>query len=146
MNNEQGYEREVGLLKRYPKQPATAVNIPSLTTNQKVAGSSPAERFCRGHALIRNLCNGFSTLTATVPRRLRLLRAWPQLAQVIWPSHLVMLALIPFVGATLTLRAHTAATQPWGKHWGHETAKAAWGSYDDGEPAPASMELPYRAF
>ena len=42
-----------------------------------------ADTFCRGHALIQNLRNGFSTLTVTVPRRLRLLRAWTQLAQAI---------------------------------------------------------------
>jgi transposase-like protein len=42
-----------------------------------------ADTFCRGHAQIQNLRNGFSTLTATVPRRLRLLRAWSQLAQTI---------------------------------------------------------------
>ncbi|PLS83842.1 MAG: IS6 family transposase [Actinobacteria bacterium] len=42
-----------------------------------------ADTFCRGHALIQNLRNGFSTLTTTVPRCLRLLRSWPQLAQAI---------------------------------------------------------------
>jgi hypothetical protein len=44
VNDEQEYKREIGLFKRFQKQLATAVNIPSLTTNQKVAGSSPAER------------------------------------------------------------------------------------------------------
>jgi transposase-like protein len=42
-----------------------------------------ADAFCRGHAQILNLRNGFSTLTATVPRRLRLLKVWPRLAQAI---------------------------------------------------------------
>jgi transposase-like protein len=37
----------------------------------------------RGHALIRNLRQGFSTLTAEVPPRLRLSTAWPQLARAI---------------------------------------------------------------
>ncbi len=37
----------------------------------------------RGHALIRNLRNGFSTLTMHVPITLRLAVAWPQLAQAI---------------------------------------------------------------
>jgi IS6 family transposase len=37
----------------------------------------------RGHALVQNLRNGFSTLTAPVERRLRLLAAWPQLARLI---------------------------------------------------------------
>ncbi len=37
----------------------------------------------RGHALIRNLRNGFSTLTCAVPINLRLAVAWPQLALVI---------------------------------------------------------------
>jgi hypothetical protein len=41
-----------------------------------------ADTFSRGHALMQNLRNGFSTLT-TVPRRLRLLEAWPQLGQAI---------------------------------------------------------------
>jgi transposase-like protein len=42
-----------------------------------------ADAFSRGHALMQNLRNGFSTLTITVPRRLRLLEAWPQLGQAI---------------------------------------------------------------
>ncbi len=29
--------------------------------------ATSADTFCRGHALIRNLCNGFSRLTAKVP-------------------------------------------------------------------------------
>ncbi len=37
----------------------------------------------RGHALIQNLRSGFSTLTAAVPRPLRLVTAWAQLAQAI---------------------------------------------------------------
>ena len=37
----------------------------------------------RGHALIQNLRNGFSDLTAGIPRRVRLAIAWPQLAQAI---------------------------------------------------------------
>jgi transposase-like protein len=35
-----------------------------------------ASNFSRGHALIRNLCCGFSSLTAKVPVRLRLATAW----------------------------------------------------------------------
>ncbi len=42
-----------------------------------------ADIIVRGHALIRNLRNGFSDLTAGVPRLLRLATAWPQLAQAI---------------------------------------------------------------
>jgi transposase, IS6 family len=42
-----------------------------------------ADTVVRGHALVQNLRNGFSTLTAPVERRLRLLVAWPQLAQLI---------------------------------------------------------------
>ena len=42
-----------------------------------------ADTVVRGHALVQNLRNGFSTLTAPVERRLRLLAAWPQLAQLI---------------------------------------------------------------
>ncbi len=37
----------------------------------------------RGHALIQNLRNGFSTLTQAVPGQLRLATAWSQLAQAI---------------------------------------------------------------
>ena len=42
-----------------------------------------ADAFTRGHALVQNLRNGFSTLTARVPRPLRLATAWPQLARAI---------------------------------------------------------------
>jgi transposase, IS6 family len=42
-----------------------------------------ADTFSHGHALMQNLRNGFSMLITTVPRRLRLLEAWPQLAQAI---------------------------------------------------------------
>ncbi len=37
----------------------------------------------RGHAFLHNLRNGFSTLTATMPRQLRLMTAWSQLTQAI---------------------------------------------------------------
>jgi hypothetical protein len=42
-----------------------------------------ADTVVRGHAFVQNLRNGFSALTAPVERRLRLLAAWPQLAQLI---------------------------------------------------------------
>jgi IS6 family transposase len=42
-----------------------------------------ADLLTRGHALVQNLRNGFSTLTARVPRPLRLAAAWPQLARAI---------------------------------------------------------------
>src|SRR5688572_20268201 len=42
-----------------------------------------ADRLTRGHALVQNLRNGFSTLTDRVPRPLRLATAWPQLARAI---------------------------------------------------------------
>ena len=42
-----------------------------------------ADTVVRGHALIRNLRQGFSTLTAAVPLYLRLSTAWQQLAQAI---------------------------------------------------------------
>jgi transposase-like protein len=42
-----------------------------------------ADSFSRGHGLIQNLRNGFSALTAALPRPLRLCTAWPQLAQMI---------------------------------------------------------------
>ncbi len=46
-------------------------------------GLASADIVTRGHALVRNLRNGFSTLTARVPPRLRLMAAWSQLAQSI---------------------------------------------------------------
>ena len=42
-----------------------------------------ADAFSGGHALMENPRNGFSTLTTTLPHRLRLLEAWPQLAHAI---------------------------------------------------------------
>ena len=47
----------------------------------KQAGS--ADILSRGHAFLRNLRNGFSTLTASVPRPLRIMSAWSQLTQMI---------------------------------------------------------------
>jgi transposase-like protein len=41
------------------------------------------ETLGRGHALIQNLRTGFASLTAGVPRPLRLAAAWPQLARLI---------------------------------------------------------------
>ncbi len=45
--------------------------------------STSVDIIARGHALIQNLRNGFSTLTVALPRALRLLTAWPVLAQAI---------------------------------------------------------------
>jgi transposase-like protein len=42
-----------------------------------------ADTVTRGHALVQNLRNGFSSLTAHVPRPLRLATAWPELLRVI---------------------------------------------------------------
>jgi transposase-like protein len=42
-----------------------------------------ADAVCRGHALVRNLRGGFSTLTSGVPQALRLATAWPILARAI---------------------------------------------------------------
>ena len=42
-----------------------------------------ADVVVRGHALVQNLRNGFSTLTAPVEHRLRLLTAWSQLERSI---------------------------------------------------------------
>jgi transposase-like protein len=42
-----------------------------------------ADTLARGHALIRDLRQGFSTLTAAVPLYLRLSTAWRQLAQAV---------------------------------------------------------------
>ena len=45
--------------------------------------ASSADRLARGHGLMQNLRNGFSTLTQAVPRQLRLATAWPQLVAAI---------------------------------------------------------------
>lgn len=45
--------------------------------------ATSADVIVRGHALVRNLRNGFSSLTVAVPINLRLASAWPQLAQAI---------------------------------------------------------------
>jgi transposase-like protein len=42
-----------------------------------------ADTVTRGHALVQNLRNGFSSLTAEVPRHLRLASAWPELLRAI---------------------------------------------------------------
>ena len=42
-----------------------------------------ADTVTRGHALVQNLRNGFSALTAAVPRPLRLAIAWPHLRRAI---------------------------------------------------------------
>ncbi|HSH78647.1 MAG TPA: IS6 family transposase [Herpetosiphonaceae bacterium] len=45
--------------------------------------AASADLIARGHAFIQNLRNGFSTLTANVPRPLRLMTAWSQLTPAI---------------------------------------------------------------
>jgi transposase-like protein len=42
-----------------------------------------ADLLARGHAFIHNLRNGFSQLTASIPRPLRLMTAWAQLTEAI---------------------------------------------------------------
>jgi transposase-like protein len=66
-----GVERDHGFLKQRLR--------PMHRFKQGVA----ADTFVRGHILICNLRGGFSTLTAAVPRPLRLATAWPQLAAMI---------------------------------------------------------------
>ena len=45
--------------------------------------AASADTVSRGHGLLQNLRNGFSALTAAVPRPLRLTTAWAQLAALI---------------------------------------------------------------
>ena len=45
--------------------------------------AASADILARGHAFIQNLRNGFSTLTTTIPRQLRVMTAWSQLIQAI---------------------------------------------------------------
>ena len=42
-----------------------------------------ADALSRGHALVQNLRNGFSSLTDRVPRPLHLATPWPQFARAI---------------------------------------------------------------
>ena len=69
LNN--GLERDHGQLKQWLrpmrgfKQRASADSLP------------------RGHVLVQNLRNGFSSLTDRVPYPLRLATAWPQLARAL---------------------------------------------------------------
>jgi transposase-like protein len=69
LNN--GIERDHGHLKQrlYPMRGFKQVASADITA--------------RGHALIRNLRNGFSERTAAVPRQLRLMSAWSQLTQIL---------------------------------------------------------------
>ncbi len=69
LNN--GLERDHGHLKQRLKPMR---GFKSLTS---------ADVVTRGHALIQNLRNGYSKLTDSVPRHLRLAIAWPQLAATI---------------------------------------------------------------
>ena len=43
--------------------------------------ATSADTLTHGHALVQNLRNGFSMLTASVPRSLRLMIAWQELVQ-----------------------------------------------------------------
>ena len=45
--------------------------------------AASANILARGHAFVQNLRNGFSQLTAKVPRQLRVMPAWSHLIQVI---------------------------------------------------------------
>jgi hypothetical protein len=47
--------------------------------------AASADLLARGHALIQNLRNGFSTLTTDVAQSMRLATAWEQLIQIIQP-------------------------------------------------------------
>ena len=69
LNN--GLERDHGHLKQ------------RLLPMRGVKQRASADRFCRGHARLQNLRNGFSSLTDRAPRPLRLATAWPQLARAI---------------------------------------------------------------
>jgi IS6 family transposase len=66
-----GRERDHGHLK------------PRLAPMRGFKNVASADMFSRGHALVRNLRNGFSALTRTVPHALRLATAWPVLTAVL---------------------------------------------------------------
>ncbi|HZG69137.1 MAG TPA: DDE-type integrase/transposase/recombinase, partial [Herpetosiphonaceae bacterium] len=63
LNN--GLERDHGHLKQ------------RLSPMRSFKQAASASIIARGHALIQNLRNGFSELTAGIPRRVRLASAWP---------------------------------------------------------------------
>ena len=69
LNN--GLERDHGHLKQ------------GLSPMRGFKQAASAGLIARGHAFIQNLRNGFSDLTATIPRQLRLMTAWSQLVQLI---------------------------------------------------------------
>jgi transposase-like protein len=69
LNN--GLERDHGHLKQRPGPMRGFKQIAS------------ADLVARGHALVQNLRNGFSSHTRDVPRNLRLATAWPQLSRMI---------------------------------------------------------------
>jgi transposase-like protein len=69
LNN--GLERDHGHLKQ------------RLASTRGFKRLASADAVCRGHALIRNLRQGFSALTEAVPQALRLATAWPVLARAI---------------------------------------------------------------
>jgi transposase-like protein len=69
LNN--GIERDHGHLKQR-RRPMRGFN-----------SAVSSDILARGHALVQNLRNGFSTLTAVVPRCFRLMTAWQQLTLVI---------------------------------------------------------------
>ena len=51
-----------------------------------VKQAAAADLLARGHAFIQNLRNGFSRLTATVPRQVRIMTAWSLLTPTISPA------------------------------------------------------------
>ncbi len=69
LNN--GIERDHGHLKQRLRPMRSFKHAPS------------ADRIARGHALIQNLRNGFSTLTMAVARNMRLATAWAALTRAI---------------------------------------------------------------
>ena len=69
LNN--GLERDHGHLKQRLRPMRSFKHAPS------------ADRIARGHALIQNLRNGFSTLTMAVARNMRLATAWAALTRAI---------------------------------------------------------------
>lgn len=72
----------------------------------------------RGHALIRNVRVGFSMVTESVPRDLRLAVAWRQLARTIWVLRRVSRLSVRNRGRVYA-RSHSAGTKPirWRSSW-----------------------------
>ena len=71
-----------------------------------------ADLLARSHALIQNVRNGCSTLTAAVPRAVRRMTAWSLLAQAIEHTSRLLLTARSLKWSLCSSIAHILATEP----------------------------------